>query len=176
VSFLAADVASEAFNRPGGWSAGRAAEVALADDELADLAAELDALEREAAAEFATGFIAERPAKLRRRLLDYFAALAGRGDFPPIACNAPWVSTVVESDGTVRPCFFQPPLGNLRRAGGLAAVLNAPASLAFRRGLDPRRDAICRRCVCSLELREGEGLSHRVAAGAAAPAEAGAAR
>jgi hypothetical protein len=28
-------------------------------------------------------------------------------------CNAPWVSAVVETDGAVRPCFFQQAIGNL---------------------------------------------------------------
>ncbi|HXO21657.1 MAG TPA: radical SAM protein [Thermoanaerobaculia bacterium] len=154
LSFLAADVSSEAFNRPGGWSGERAAEVALSAAELPPLAAELDALERDCADDFAAGFIAESPQKLRRRLHQYYAALLGQGDFHPNRCNAPWVSTVVEADGTVRPCFFQPPLGNIRRDGGLSALLNSPAALAFRRGLDVSRDAICRRCVCTLALAE----------------------
>ncbi|HBL29840.1 MAG TPA: radical SAM protein [Acidobacteria bacterium] len=154
ISFLAADVTSEAFNRPGGWDADQAATVALAPDELPLLAAELDALEREHADDFAAGFIAESPDKLRRRLLQHFVALLGQGDFAPVTCNAPWVSTVVEADGQVRPCFFQPALGNLRTAGSLAAVLNSPEALAWRRGLDMARDAICRRCVCSLALTE----------------------
>lgn len=155
LSFLAADVTSEAFNRPGGWDGGRAAAVALQDEELARLAAELAALARDCAADFAGGFIAESPEKLERRLLQHFAALLGRADFHPNACNAPWVSAVVEADGTVRPCFFQPPLGNLHAAGGLGALLNAPSAIAWRRGLDVERDAICRRCVCSLRLRQG---------------------
>ncbi len=156
ISFLAVDVSSEAFNRPGGWPAGRRAEVALAADDLPRLAAELERLERRHAADFASGFIAESPDRLRRRLYDYFAALLGRGQLPPVACNAPWVSTVVEADGTVRPCFFQPPLGRLDAATGLAEILNAPQAVAWRQGLDTARDAICRRCVCSLQLRETE--------------------
>ncbi len=154
VSFLAADVDSEAFNRPGGWERERAAEVALAAEDLPLLAAELAALAREHAADFAGGFIAESPEKLERRLLRHFAALLGVGDFAPVECNAPWVSAVIETDGAVRPCFFQPPLGNLRQEKSLAAVLNSESAVAWRRGLDPARDAICRRCVCSLALRE----------------------
>lgn len=154
ISFLAVDVSSEAFNRPGGWAPERAAEVALDPSELEALAHELDALGSEHAADFASGFIVESPEKLRRRVLQHFAALLGRADFAPVSCNAPWVSSVVEADGTVRPCFFQPPLGNVKEAGSLDAVLNAPAALAWRRGLDTARDEICRRCVCSLELRE----------------------
>ena len=149
LSFLAADVTSEAFNRPGGWDSGRVSEVALRREDLPILAAELDALD------CSDGFVAETPEKLRRRLLQHFSALLGEGDFAPVVCNAPWVSAVVEADGTVRPCFFQPPLGNLRRAGSLEALLNSPEAIAWRQGLDTRRDEVCRRCVCSLSLREG---------------------
>src|SRR6185436_7869438 len=138
----------------GGWDAGRVSDVALRAQDLPLLAAELDALEQECAADFASGFIAETPEKLRRRLYQYFAALCGQADFPSNTCNAPWVSSVIEADGTVRPCFFQPPLGNIHQAGSLDAILNAPAAIAWRQGLDPQRDAICRKCVCTLSLRE----------------------
>lgn len=151
LSFLAADVTSEAFNRPGGWDSARVSEVALRREDLPVLAAELDAL----ALDCTDGFLAESPGKLRRRLLQHFSALVGEDDFAPVVCNAPWVSAVVEADGTVRPCFFQPPLGNLRQAGSLDALLNSPEAIAWRRGLDTRRDEVCRRCVCSLSLREG---------------------
>jgi MoaA/NifB/PqqE/SkfB family radical SAM enzyme len=155
VSFLAADVTSDAFNRPDGWDDAQTSRVALGAADLPRLRDELDALEREHAHDFASGFIAESPEKLRRRLAGYYAALLGDGDFAPNDCNAPWVSSVIESDGTVRPCFFQPPLGNLHAAGSLDAVLNSAEAVAWRQGLDTRRDAICRRCVCTLSLRAG---------------------
>lgn len=150
ISFLAADVTSEAFNRPGGWDRERAQTVALAAEDLPLLRAEIEALAEE---DFANGFIAESREKLRRRLGDSFAALLGLGELPPVECNAPWVSSVVEADGTVRPCFFHKPLGNAREAGSFAGVLNAPEAVAWRRGLDVARDETCRRCVCSLGLR-----------------------
>ena len=153
ISFLAADVTTEAFNRPGGWNTGRARQVALDEDDLRLLAVELDAMARECAADFGSGYIAESPEKLRHRLYQYYAALLGQGEFYPNDCNAPWVSTVIEADGTVRPCFFQPPLGNIHEMESLDAVLNSPKALAWRRGLDTRRNAICRKCVCSLSLR-----------------------
>jgi MoaA/NifB/PqqE/SkfB family radical SAM enzyme len=153
ISFLAVDVSSEAFNRPGGWDAAQAATTALADDDLPVLLDELMRLEAECRSEFQTGYIAESPPKLRHRLYDYFRALRGDRDFPSVECNAPWVSSVIESDGTVRPCFFQPPIGNIYEADSLAAVLNSPASIAWRRGLDTRRNEICRKCVCPLSLR-----------------------
>lgn len=157
ISFLAADVSTEAFNRPGGWDAERIAQVALTEEELPLLAVELEAMERECGEDFANEFIAENPDKLRRRILQYYEALNGRGDFSPIECNAPWVSTVIESDGTVRPCFFQPPLGNIFDAPSLSAILNSDEALEWRRGLDTSRNEICRRCVCSLALRETGG-------------------
>jgi Fe-coproporphyrin III synthase len=159
ISFLAADVSSDAFNRPGGWDDARATQVALDASDLPLLAAEIDALERECAADFQSGFIAESPDKLRRRLTQYYSALLGAGDFFPNDCNAPWVSSVIESDGTVRPCFFQPPLGNIHTAGGLTAILNSADAIAWRRGLDVRRNAICRKCVCTLSLRDSASAS-----------------
>jgi MoaA/NifB/PqqE/SkfB family radical SAM enzyme len=156
ISFLAADVSTDAFNRPDGWDGDRVAQVALDTDDVAILAEEIDALEREHADDFASGFIAESPTKLRARLWQYYGALLGQRDFAPNDCNAPWVSSVIESDGTVRPCFFQPPLGNIRSAGSLDAVLNSDEAVAWRRGLDVKRNAICRKCVCTLSLRSSE--------------------
>jgi len=174
LSFLAADVTSDAFNRPGGWDAERTGEVALTVDDLPRLAAEIEGLDE---ADFASGFLAESREKLRRRLLQHFAALVREGDFAPVDCNAPWVSTVVEADGTVRPCFFQPPLGNLHQAASLGAILNSPEAVAWRRGLDTASDPVCRRCVCSLSLRGkndvGAGLVPARVGASPAPTKAG---
>lgn len=136
VSFLAVDAAAGDFRRedeaPG-----------LVPEDLDALASEIEALAREMPAPF----LAESAEKLRRTLVEHFRAPGA-----PV-CNAPWVSAVVESDGALRPCFFQPPVANVREAGGLAAALNSPRAVAFRKGLDVAADPICRRCVCSLALR-----------------------
>jgi MoaA/NifB/PqqE/SkfB family radical SAM enzyme len=150
ISFLAADVSSTAFNRPEPWQGDRVSEVALDPDESTELGQIVEDTIGRYAHDFATGFIAESPDKLRR-LPRYFAALNGDGDFPTTVCNAPWVSTVVEADGTVRPCFFHRRLGNIHDRP-LADILNAPESVEFRRSLDVREDPICRKCVCSLSL------------------------
>ncbi len=153
ISFLAADVSTDAFNRTTGWDDGHVASVALDGEDVALLRDELQALEHENTGDFATGYIAESPVKLRRRLHQYYAALLGTGDFHPNSCNAPWVSAVIEADGTVRPCFFQPPIGTLHATGSLREIINSPQARAWRQGLDPHRDAICRKCVCTLSLR-----------------------
>ena len=151
VSFLAADVSSTAFNRPTPWDRERASEVALSAaeaDELARLVEEISHTYRE---DFRSGFIAESP-EILRRLSRYFRALAGDGDFPETVCNAPWVSTVIEADGAVRPCFFHPAYGNIHEAP-LVEILNSTEAIAFRRRLDVKTDPTCRKCVCTLYLR-----------------------
>ena len=93
ISFLAADVSSEAFNRPGGWDDERVEQVALESDDLPLLAAEIDALERKCADDVASGYIAESPLKLRRRL---HQNLVGNG-VPEIQCQP--CSDIGEIDG-----------------------------------------------------------------------------
>jgi MoaA/NifB/PqqE/SkfB family radical SAM enzyme len=163
ISFLSADVSSTAFNRPEGWDEARVEGVALDADDVSMLATELDAMKRDCAGAFASGFIAESPARLQRKLWQYYAALLGQVELPVNRCNAPWVSSVIEADGTVRPCFFQPPLGNIHQVrdddlalhgSPLRAILNAPTAIAWRQGLDVQRDDICRKCVCTLSLQE----------------------
>jgi len=120
-----------------------AGDLDVLDRQLADL-------ERDHVDDFASGFIVETAEKLRRRLLWYFQAVHGLRPFPPQRCNAPWVSTVIEADGAVRPCFFHRTIGNVHDGGGLDAVLNGAEARAFRRSLDVSTDATCRRCVCTL--------------------------
>jgi len=150
VSFLAADVSTTAFNRPTPWDGERVADVALTQEEVAEFRRLLDETIVRYASDFASGFIAESPAKLRA-LARYFAALLGEEPFPETICNAPWVSAVVEADGTVRPCFFHRALGNIHERP-LDVILNSPTAIAFRRQLDVSRDPTCVRCVCTLHL------------------------
>ena len=145
ISFLAADLTSAAFNRPGGWPPERQAEVALDADEILALEREIDALN-------ADGFILESPEKLRR-IAHHFRAHLGLAEPVAPRCNAPWVSAVVESDGTVRPCFFHEPIGSVTQQS-LLQVVNGPRAVAFRQSLDVSENPICRRCVCSLYLPE----------------------
>ena len=145
ISFLAADLTSAAFNRPVGWPPERQAEVALDAGEITALEREIDALNED-------GFILESPEKLRR-IAHHFRAHLGLVEPVAPRCNAPWVSAVVESDGTVRPCFFHEPIGSLAQES-LSQVVNGPRAVAFRQSLNVSENPICRRCVCSLYLPE----------------------
>jgi Fe-coproporphyrin III synthase len=153
ISFFAVDVSSTAFNRPQGWAPERVSDVALSPDEVKRFARVVEETITAYPDEFANGFVAESPARLRR-LPHYFAALNGDESFPENHCNAPWVSTVVEADGTVRPCFFHRSLGNIHDRS-LDEILNGVEAIAFRRELDVRRDPICQKCVCTLYLAPG---------------------
>ncbi|MDX1664073.1 MAG: radical SAM protein [Candidatus Promineifilaceae bacterium] len=150
VSFLAADVSSTAFNRPDGWNEERVADVALSPSEVEAFAAIVEETIARHADSFASGFIVESPDKLRR-LPRYFAALNGDVPLPTVRCNAPWVSAVVEADGTVRPCFFHRALGNIKDTP-LQTILNGAEALAFRRTLRVAENPVCQRCTCSLNL------------------------
>ncbi len=149
ISFLAADLHSTAFNRPAVWPLKRQQEIALREDQIAALETEMEAL---IALGQCGGFIAETPEKLRRIVHQFRAHL---GLVTPVAprCNAPWVSAVIEADGTVRPCFFHSPIGRIGPDRSAADILNGPAAIAFRSTLNPAANPVCRRCVCSLYLQ-----------------------
>ncbi len=153
ISFLAADIMSEAFNHSVPMPESVLADVALDPDDLGALETELGLLATHCKEQIKSGFIRENPEKLRRIALHYRAHLGQVPPAPP-RCNAPWVSVVIESDGAVRPCFFHRPFGNLG-GGKLVDILNSDAAMQFRSQLDISKDAICQRCVCSLFL-DGE--------------------
>jgi len=151
ISFLASDLTSEAFNRPQAWSADRQSEVALSVEEVDVLESEIESLVCKHAHDIDSGYIAESPAKLRR-IATHFRAHLGLDRSESPRCNAPWISAVIEADGTVRPCFFHRPVGNVHRQS-LEEVVNGEDALAFRAALDIPNNPVCKRCVCSLNYR-----------------------
>lgn len=152
ISFLPADITSAAFNRHGGWTEDRQDEVALTHEELRTLEDEIESLITEYQEDIRTGFIVENSEKLRR-VADRFREYLYR--LPPKAprCNAPWVSAVVDVDGSVRPCFFHPVISNVKHLTLLEAV-NSETALSFRSTLDVANNSTCQRCVCSLNYRQ----------------------
>jgi MoaA/NifB/PqqE/SkfB family radical SAM enzyme len=151
ISFLAADLTSTAFNRPLIWPTARQAEVGLSPVELVALETEIELLIQESAGESEGAFLIETPEKLRR-IAQHFSVQLGLRKAESPMCNAPWVSAVIETDGTVRPCFFHPPIGNLHEQS-LDSIVNGKVARDFRGGLDIPSNPICNRCVCSLNYR-----------------------
>ena len=146
LSFLAVDVGNpHAFGRDSEFGLG----LALAPDDLPRFDALVDSMQQEFAAEFADGFIAESPAKLRR-MRGYFAALLGQGAFPEVRCNAPEFSAVIGVRGRMSPCFFIPGPATAVVEADPAAVLDSAPMRALRADIRAGRRAECARCVCSL--------------------------
>ena len=156
ISFLPADVTSEAFNRSDPWDEVRQHEILPSREDLAELTEMLQQVVRQYQKLFDSRFIAESPVKFAR-IGEYYTACYGLNPYPYKKCNAPWVSTVVEADGTVRPCFFLPPMGNIHEQP-LDRILNSPDAIGFRRSLDMDANATCVRCVCYLNLSPSASL------------------
>ena len=145
ISFLPADISSSAFGRDRRADLSR---LALDAGEIAELQDVIEQTIDSRKEDFESGFVAESPDKLRR-LAHYYAALSGSRAFPAVACNAPYVSVVVEADGAVRPCFFHEPVGNVRRRP-LGSIVEQNLS-AFRASLDFASNPVCARCVCAIK-------------------------
>jgi len=150
ISFLPADVSSHAFNRQTAWNEPKQHEILISEKELPELQEVIYDITTAYKAAFDDHFIAETPQKIQD-IYRYYAAFYNLDHFPYKKCNAPWVSTVVEADGSVRPCFFHDTIGNIRDAS-LADILNSEAAVRFRKDLDMSKNATCVKCVCTLNL------------------------
>ena len=158
ISFLPADVSSQAFNREIVWDERRQNDVMLSKNELPELNNVIEELISTDKEDFESRFIAESPAKLSN-IFTYYSALHRLNNFPYKKCNAPWVSTVIEADGSVKPCFFHSSIGNIRE-DSLSDILNSRKAMDFRRNLDMETNDTCRRCVCYLHLPPHQSLKH----------------
>jgi MoaA/NifB/PqqE/SkfB family radical SAM enzyme len=121
---------------------------ALTPADVIELSHILDEVEQRFAADFASGLIAESPQKMRR-MVNYFNAINGDGSFPRPRCNSPHTSTVIEVDGTLRPCYFLPAYGKLNGAK-LPEAINTSAAQALRQAYRTGQRPECERCVCPL--------------------------
>ena len=154
VSFVAVDVANpHAFGRTDEFRA----DLGLQPQDLPVLQAILESLERECAAEFRSGFVADSPRKLRR-MHQYFSAVCGLGPFPEVRCNVFDYSVVIGATGRVNPCFFIPGPPAPSESGDLARALNGDSMVALREVIRSGRRRECARCVCAL-WREPEQRS-----------------
>ena len=145
VSFLAVDVANpHAFGRTDDFRA----DLTLRPEDLPVLDQILESMEQAHAPEFRSGFIAESPGKLRR-IRQYFAAVQGGAAYPPVRCNAPEFSAVVDAKGSVHPCFFISGPSKLSSAS-LDGALNGEAMRSLREAIRGGERAECATCVCSM--------------------------
>lgn len=146
LSYVAVDVAnSHAFGRHRDFLS----DLALQPSDLPVLEQIIDDMERSHSADFRSGLIADSPRKLRR-IHQYFAAVCGLAQYPPVHCNVFDYSAVIDATGHVSPCFFisgpPQPAGTAR----LGQTLNSEAMIRLRDRIRSGARAECARCVCSL--------------------------
>ena len=144
LSFLAADISSQAFARDlhGTPDVNR---ILPSGEDLQVMQSDLELIP-----DVEDGFVEGGSVELQR-ILRYFHALRGNGPFPAVRCNAPWTSVVIETTGKIRGCFFQPVIGDFR-------TINGDTAVRFRRALNVNDDPICQRCVCSKFIGRREFL------------------
>jgi MoaA/NifB/PqqE/SkfB family radical SAM enzyme len=154
ISFLAVDAVSDAFNHAQGWTQRNTDSVTLDAQQIDALESEIEGLIHDYRPDIDSGFVVETPAKLRR-IVQQFRVYTGQAQPVAPRCNAPWVSAVVDAEGAVRPCFFHPAFGNIH-VSSLEEIVNGPQAMRFRSELDIENNPICRRCVCSLHIPQGD--------------------
>ncbi len=152
ISFLPVDTTSQAFNRELIWPRGYGGDIGLTSEQVSLLEEEIELLITCNEDDIRDRYILENPAKLRR-IANYFRGCLGETSLVSPICNAPWVSTVVEVDGTVRPCFFHRKIATTMDQS-LKYAINSPDARRFRETLDITHNPICRRCVCSLNYQQ----------------------
>jgi MoaA/NifB/PqqE/SkfB family radical SAM enzyme len=101
-------------------------------------------------------FVTEDARKLAS-MADAFEAPEER-QAPP--CNAPEWSSVVEADGNVRPCFFQPVVGRVEPGSSLGRTRESEAYRKALLDLGPG-NAVCRTCVCPKQMTRSQSLGVR---------------
>ena len=154
VSFLSIDTESSAF---GGDPSARASLRPGRND----VSALLDGVATLDRAGELGGFVLEDAGKLAR-IANGFVQDRACAEAPP--CNAPEWSSVVEANGDVRPCFFQPVVAAVQGVS-LQAVRHSEAYARALFGLG-RGNPVCASCVCPKHAASGLAAVRRHATGA----------
>jgi MoaA/NifB/PqqE/SkfB family radical SAM enzyme len=151
ISFLAADVLSDAFGRKhSGGPASSEEDIRLDGPETAAFRVLVERMILEYADEFRSAFIADPPRHLLH-IVEYFEALAGKGPFPRNLCNAPMVSAVITSTGDLLPCYFLPSYANVR-SGEFRTLINSSNIRSTRDSVRDYSLERCKTCVCTLHV------------------------
>jgi MoaA/NifB/PqqE/SkfB family radical SAM enzyme len=159
ISFLSADIASDAFGRDTRGAVSDGVDISLSEDEVHEFREIVRGVIKDNTPEFFSGFISESPQKLMK-LVDYYGALRGMNDYPQNLCNAPMVSAVITSTGNIHPCYFIESYGNVRKEK-IRTLINKNEIKKVR---DDVRNFIhprCKTCVCTLNVSKAAALADR---------------
>ena len=159
ISFLAADVLSDAFGRDTRGPAAQNESILLDADELQIFRNLIEEMKYRYNSDFNSGFISESHEKLLN-IARYFEAAAGMNSYPRNYCNAPNVSAVITSTGEIHPCFFLPSFGNVR-SNSFDELLNNTQIKQVRRDVRDYKLERCKTCVCTLNVTPTAALAGR---------------
>lgn len=159
ISFLSADVESDAFGRERTHADADSGSILLNSDELSEFKETINKMFVDYNHDFQNSFISESPAKILR-LADYFEAHLGKSKFPQNYCNAPNVSAVITSTGDIHPCFFLPAYGNIRK-NKMSELINSESIIATRGKVKQNKMERCKTCVCTLYVKSKSAFYDR---------------
>ena len=147
VSFQAADVRSSSFGRKDELGQERARHILLDDNDLICFKRIVNDIRRTNPLFFSSNFIIDGFRNLIN-IYNYYGAMIGSSGFPRVYCNLPWIFTVVEADGKIRPCYFHRDIGDIRQEP-FEKIVNSTRAIGFRRDLKRIRHPMCIHCVFS---------------------------
>lgn len=156
ISFLSADVASEAFGRDTRGAVADEMNISLTVDEVHDFRKLVNQVSTDYTSDFFSGFISESPQKLMK-LVEYYGALRGMNEFPKNFCNAPMVSAVITSTGNIHPCYFIESYGSIRQ-GNIRTLVNLDTVQKVRGEVRNFVHPRCKTCVCTLNISKSTAL------------------
>ena len=159
ISFLSADVASEAFGRDIRGAVSDENDISLSIDEVHEFREIVNHVIKEHTPDFFSGFVSESPQKLMK-LVDYYGALRGMNEFPRNYCNAPMVSAVITSTGNIHPCYFIESYGNIRQEK-IKTLTNHDTVKKVRDEVRNFTHPRCKTCVCTLNTSKTTALFDR---------------
>lgn len=160
ISFLSADVSSDAFHRDHAGQVADGGKIKLTEKETSEFRKIMEDFAGKYQSEINNGFISENPGKLFH-IVQYFEALAGKSPLPRNVCNAPNVSAVITSTGDVLPCYFLPGYGNIR-SDALKKLVNNNQIRKTRKEVKKYTLQQCQECVCTLKVEPLRALTDRL--------------
>jgi len=150
ISFLSADVFSDSFGRDTRGYMESNENILLNRDEVKEFREIIEDAITKYKDDFDRRFISESPEKMFR-ILEYYEACIGQGEYPRNTCNAPMVSAVITSTGSILPCYFLPAYGNVRK-GKVKELIKGESIKKVRRDVKDYVLERCKQCVCTLHV------------------------
>lgn len=154
VALAVPDMTSDAFLRPGADRLRRAEKVMLSEDEASEFASLVDRVAREFQDLLAGGFVIEGnlPAFVEFFRRNARPAAAPSSSCFPRDCLMARKRLILNADGSIRPCFFLPPLAQIQDPGE-GDIFDSVAFRSFRCGFSSRLRSECRACYQFLDWR-----------------------